>query len=261
MSVEVMTAVFKRYPNGGGEMLLALALADHAHDDGTKVFPFVKSLADKTRQSVRSVQYQLRKMEECGWLILVNAGNGGRGQPNEYRINPDWIKGAEIAPIKRVQSEDEKGANDDTKGASDDTKGCNGLHPHITINEPSVTIIEPSKARKARTEDLGLPDWLPVELWEKWDRYRKKVSGKKWTMDAKELSVDTLGKLRAAGNDITEVVNQSIERGWTGLFELKDQPKAVPSGGRFNASEAMRRRREERGGEQEPVEDENVIDV
>ncbi|TGV09430.1 hypothetical protein E4695_04760 [Alcaligenaceae bacterium 429] len=108
---------------------------------------------------------------------------------------------------------------------------------------------------------MELPDWLPVELWEKWDRYRKKVSGKKWTMDAKELSVDTLGKLRAAGNDITKVVNQSIERGWTGLFELKDQPKAAPSSGKFNASEAMRRRREGRGGEQEPVEDENVIDV
>lgn len=34
MSIKVMTAVFDRYPNGGGEMLLALALADHASDDG-----------------------------------------------------------------------------------------------------------------------------------------------------------------------------------------------------------------------------------
>ena len=37
MSVKVMTAVFERYPNGGGEMLLALALADHASDDGFMV--------------------------------------------------------------------------------------------------------------------------------------------------------------------------------------------------------------------------------
>ena len=36
MSVKVMTAVFERYPVGGGEMLLALALADHASDDGTR---------------------------------------------------------------------------------------------------------------------------------------------------------------------------------------------------------------------------------
>jgi len=46
-----MTAVFDRYPNGGGEMLLALALADHASDDGTRIFPKIASLAEKTRQS------------------------------------------------------------------------------------------------------------------------------------------------------------------------------------------------------------------
>ncbi len=39
--------VFDRYPNGGGEMLLALALADHAHDDGTHIFPSIARLADQ----------------------------------------------------------------------------------------------------------------------------------------------------------------------------------------------------------------------
>lgn len=131
MSVRIMTAVFDRYPNGGGEMLLALALADHASDDGTRVYPSIKALAEKTRQSERTIQYQLRRMEESGWLILVNAGNGGRSMTSEYRISPEWIKGAEIAPIQ-------KGATDDKKGATDDTKGCNPLHPQITIIEPSM---------------------------------------------------------------------------------------------------------------------------
>lgn len=140
MSVRIMTAVFDRYPNGGGEMLLALALADHASDDGTRVYPSVKALAEKTRQSERTIQYQLRRMEDSGWLILVNAGNGGRSMTSEYRISPEWIKGAEIAPIQ-------KGATDDIKGATDDTKGCNprqkrvqqvapANNRHRTINEP-----------------------------------------------------------------------------------------------------------------------------
>ena len=137
MSVKVMTAVFERYPVGGGEMLLALALADHASDDGTRVYPSVKALAEKTRQSERAVQYQLRKMQQVGWLILVGAGHGGRGMSREYRISQDWINGADFAPIK-------KGAIHDTKGANDDIKGCNGLHPHITINEPSITTNESS---------------------------------------------------------------------------------------------------------------------
>lgn len=139
MSIKVMTAVFERYPSGGGEMLLALALADHASDDGTRVFPSVKALSEKTRQSERSVQYQLRRMEEAGWLILVGAGNGGRSMHREYRISLDWIKGADIAPIQ-------KGAIDDIKGANDGTKGCNprqervqrvapANNRHRTINE------------------------------------------------------------------------------------------------------------------------------
>lgn len=149
MSVKVMAAVFERYPNGGGEMLLALALADHAHDDGTHIWPSIKQLAEKTRQSERSIQYQLRKMEESGWLILVNSGNGGRSQHREYAINPAWIKGAEIAPFTKGANDDKKGATGDAKGAIDDKKGCNGLHPHITIIEPSVTVIEPSATPKA----------------------------------------------------------------------------------------------------------------
>ena len=142
MSIKIMSAVFERYPNGGGEMLLALALADHASDDGTRVYPSVANLAEKTRQSERSVQYQLRRMEESGWLILVGAGNGGRSMSREYRISPEWIKGAEIAPTQ-------KGATDDIKGATDDTKGCNprqkrvqqvapANNRHRTINEPSL---------------------------------------------------------------------------------------------------------------------------
>jgi len=106
VSARVTGLVFSRYPGGGGELLLALALADHAHDDGTHIFPSIARLAQKTRQSERSVQYQLRRMEQAGWLLLVNSGRGGRrrgfdegGVTREYRINPAWLKGAEFAPF------------------------------------------------------------------------------------------------------------------------------------------------------------------
>lgn len=236
MSVDVMSAVFKRYPNGGGEMILALALADHAHDDGTKVFPFVKSLAEKTRQSVRAVQYQLRRMEEAGWLILVNAGNGGRGQPSEYRINPDWLKGADFAQLKRVQNEAEKGATDDIKGANGDIKGCKAFAPAYNHQEPSLTVIEPSgAAKRSSAAKLEIPDWLPTESWASWERFRKAKSAKAWTADAKLLCLRSLAKLRAAGHDPTLVIEQSIERGWTGLFELKTSNYGAAKHGNFGS--------------------------
>lgn len=70
VSARVTGMVFDRYPGSGGELLLALALADHSHDDGTRIFPSTAYLAKKTRQSERSVQYQqsARSSTSCaGW--------------------------------------------------------------------------------------------------------------------------------------------------------------------------------------------------
>ncbi len=161
MSVEVMTAVFKRYPNGGGEMILALALADHAHEDGTHVFPKIKGLAEKTRQSERSVQYQLRRMEEAGWLIRVSHGNGGRSSATEYRISHAWLKGADFASLK-------KSATDDEKGASEDGKGCNPAQKRVQpvapannrqgiVKEPSG-IVDAHQPKLVRDRATSLPD-------------------------------------------------------------------------------------------------------
>jgi len=140
--------VFDRYHAGGGEMLLALALADHAHDDGTHIFPSVARLAAKTRQSERTIQYQLRAMQASGWLVLVNFGTGGRlvgqgvaGRPREYRINPAWIKGADFAPLnsdvdasagecagggdqQTVKGADSAPLKTPSKGAKTGAKGC-----------------------------------------------------------------------------------------------------------------------------------------
>ncbi|WP_258015704.1 helix-turn-helix domain-containing protein [Stenotrophomonas maltophilia] len=139
--------VFDRYPNGGGEMLLALALADHAHDDGTHIFPSIARLAEKTRQSERSVQYQLRRMEQSGWLVLVNAGIGGRrsgfgegGRTRQYRINPEWMKGAEIAPFG--------------KGAKQAPEGCKTTQERVQNGvEKGATAIAPEpRATKSNQE-------------------------------------------------------------------------------------------------------------
>lgn len=85
-------------PGWWGEFALALALADNAHDDGTHIFPSVSTMAAKSRQSVRAVQVQLANMRAKGWLWRVRAG-GGRGVAAEYRINPDWLKGADLSPF------------------------------------------------------------------------------------------------------------------------------------------------------------------
>ena len=91
-----MSMVFEHYPEGGSEMLLALALADFSNDDGTQIYPSVAALAKKTRQSDRNVQLAIKKMVASGFLILVEAGGreGKKYRANEYRIDLSFFDSA-----------------------------------------------------------------------------------------------------------------------------------------------------------------------
>ncbi|WP_253947516.1 helix-turn-helix domain-containing protein [Paraburkholderia xenovorans] len=243
MSVKLMTAVFDRYPEGGGEMLVALKLADHADDDGTHIYPSINYIAEKTRQSPRAVQYQIRRMQQTGFLLLVANAGGGRGRAREYRINPDWINGAELAPIPsgskgaenapngKGANADTKGATDDRKGANESTKGCKAFAP-----ESSGTTIEPSKnhqparraprvALHAELLNVDLPDWLPFESWDMWCDHREakeKKADVPWTRPACKVSLKKLAKLHERGADVVAAIEESVLRGWTGIWESKD---------------------------------------
>jgi hypothetical protein len=160
MSVEVMTHVFKRYPEGGNERLLALAIADHARPDGTQVYPSVALLAEMTRQSERSVQRLMSAMLVTGWLQLVRKSTGRRGDTNEYRICPQWIAGgpcvppeevpdrrtipkatgAKLAPVEGLRSVDNLSTTGDTQGLSGDTQGLSGdtaVSPNPSVPIPN----------------------------------------------------------------------------------------------------------------------------
>lgn len=94
-----MTMVFDRYPEGGNERLLALAMADHARDDGTRIWPSVAELSRKTMQSERTVQRQIVRMVARRWLEVVRTASGRPGDTNEYRISQLWIDGGELPPF------------------------------------------------------------------------------------------------------------------------------------------------------------------
>jgi hypothetical protein len=242
-----MTAVFDRYPEGGGEMLVALKLADHAEDNGTHIYPSISYIAEKTRQSPRAVQYQIRRMQQTGFLLLVANAGGGRGRAREYRINPDWINGAELAPIPssskgaenapnaKGAKEDRKGATDDGKGARESTKGRKAFAP-----ESSGTTKEPSEnhqpARRAprvalhlELQSMELPECLTFDVWDAWCEHREaKHKEAPWTRAAAKISIKRIVKLAAAGQSAEVTVEEAVLRGWTGLFPVKDTQQSAP---------------------------------
>ena len=84
MSILVMSQVWESKKYEGNQLLLLLALADFASDDGGDVFPSVEKMAAKTRASRRTVQRNLRQLEDEGVLIEVRPAS--QRFPAEYRI-------------------------------------------------------------------------------------------------------------------------------------------------------------------------------
>ena len=73
---------------------------------------------------------------------------------------------------------------------------------------------------------LDVPEWIPRGAWQDWHAYR--LARKGWTRRAQELSLQTLEQLRDSGHDPQRVIDQSIERGWSGLFPITGNHARLP---------------------------------
>lgn len=84
--------------------------------------------------------------------------------------------------------------------------------------------------KKSAPEQEVLPEWLPMQDWKDFVEMRKKKN-KGLNMTARQVSL-ILGKLesfRTLKQDPALVLQQAIERGWTSIFELKEDYKKTKS--------------------------------
>lgn len=79
-----MQAVWQHSKQSGGALVLLLAIADNAHDDGDGAFPSVGTLAKKARMSERNVNLVLLQLAQAGEIAITPGG--GRGNTNSYRV-------------------------------------------------------------------------------------------------------------------------------------------------------------------------------
>lgn len=85
MSVRVMAAVWDRSTHSGNALLMLLAIADFADDEG-RSYPSVSTLATKCRLQLRGAQRLLAELRASGELrIELNAGPKGC---NRYTVTP-----------------------------------------------------------------------------------------------------------------------------------------------------------------------------
>jgi len=156
MSIEIMSRVWDQSSQEGSSLLLLLALADHASDDGV-CWPGIARLAHKTRKTERHTKRLLVKLEESGEVYI--ARETGRGNTNMYYVTLGFseeemihtlIKRFELDPVKAVQIAkqviqlQEKGDDQDTfsdgeKDEKGDTQGQEKVTPRAEKVTPRVT--------------------------------------------------------------------------------------------------------------------------
>jgi hypothetical protein len=84
MSVVAMRRVWVESTHSGSSLLMLLAIADHAHDDGGGAYPSVARLAAQCRMKPRNARVILAELRRSGELE-VTEGAGPRGA-NMYRL-------------------------------------------------------------------------------------------------------------------------------------------------------------------------------
>jgi hypothetical protein len=145
MSVRTMARVWADSKHGGTDLLMLLAIADFADDDGN-AYPAVGTLAAKCRMKPRNATYILRALEVSGELqIRINEGPKGA---NRYRI---VLEALGVQRAAGVQSS----APLQSLVATPAILGIQPLQP--IADEPSLNHQEPplrAKPRRGRSTSL-----------------------------------------------------------------------------------------------------------
>ena len=95
------------------EKFVLLALADHARDDGSRVYPSIATTARKTGFSKRTVQRNIRTLQAMGILAVVK-------KSVRYGTTEYIIRGDNLSPLKPRRSD------------KYDIQGCHGVISGVT---------------------------------------------------------------------------------------------------------------------------------
>lgn len=218
-----MARVWAESTQSGSHLLMLLAIADFADDDGN-AYPAVTTLATKCRMRPRNAQVLLAALRRCGELD-VRENEGPRGT-NLYRITV----GQGVQSLAGVQKL--AGVQGNARGGA---KPCAKPLQRLAY-EPSGNRHEPPKAARKHAAKfdattIELPDWLPRETWADWVADRRERR-KPLSSRAAEKQLKQLAQLKAEGHDPVSVIDSSIANGWQGLFAPKGASRTERHAGR-----------------------------
>ncbi|ALV25056.1 helix-turn-helix domain protein [Campylobacter iguaniorum] len=222
MSIKIMSEVWDMNFVKISHKNVLLALADCANDDGY-CYPSISKIAQKANISIRSVYTALRELEECKYIAKnQRQRHDGSLTSNEYYIT-----------LKNTSEIISGGSEATSVGSEIISGGSEATSPllNITTNEPSINhqVTKEknkkenwalSKNQSTSKFDISKYPNLNHKAFTEWCEYK----GKNYSDKGKTLSANTLSKFEPKIQQ--DMVNQSIQNNWAGLFEVKSYQKS-----------------------------------
>jgi uncharacterized protein YdaU (DUF1376 family) len=114
--------------------------------------------------------------------------------------------------------------------ASMEMKGSSIL---VEVNSNTASPSSSSSSKQKKRDDIKnisspkekfseIPPWLTKTDWDDFVKHRRALKAP-MSVNAWARSLGALSRLRDAGHDPADVINQSIVNGWSGLFPLRNQ--------------------------------------
>lgn len=152
VSVKIISWVWENSPYEGKELLLHLAMADHANDSGW-FFAAQTSLASKARCSVEHVRLTARRMVADGYLVVEKVGSSV-GRATEYRL---------IRPVDNRALSVDNSENSVDNSVSNVVQLPNSLGPQATWspNPAANSPTPPATNRLIQPVDINKVDSKP----------------------------------------------------------------------------------------------------
>ena len=186
------------------------------------ISPALSQLAEILWCSTPTVQRKLRRLREAGLLTQK-----GRGHASTlYTIHQTR---QQVMPLSDASTDDVPEQSETSPRISEASSCVSEASTvdHLWGKASGVKPLEKERS-KPKAPVFDVPSWIPIEPWEGFLEVRKRKRAPN-TARAFQLIVGKLERLRAEGQDVAAVLDQSVERGWTGLFPLRQTSAAKPS--------------------------------
>jgi len=216
VSVEAITWAWKQPVKSQAERLVLLALSDSANGDTFECWPSHKFIAQKAMCSVATVKRAVKSLQQYGFLTIQPRFYENERQSNLYTVLVSNGQPDTASDTPPVHSDPPVHNGDPTPVHNSDLQ-----NRHITVH----------KWIKAWGKS---PTGVDPQAWAEWVDY-KRGSPRKGTV------TKTGNFLRKYGrDDQRQIVDQSIQNGWKGLFPPKGVGNGKRPGGRRQTFDEIR---------------------